>query len=190
MNILFLDNDKELKQLLKYLDSIGEINIFFCKDYAESISIYKSVNIDMVIINFTFTFGEETLNYILKENPQQRVITVSDILECSEVNGGIYCQQNYNKIRLLKPINTSQLVNCIKYFDNNKCQYCGNFETNNGLINIMDDVIRRFKGATYNKEIKTIDVDHSHKMIDIIQFLDNKNIDFQITKDTSIQINQ
>ena len=190
MNILFFEKDEELKLLLKYLDTTIGINLFLYKNCEECSNIYENQDIDIVIINFTLEFGKESLNYILEKNPKQKIITISDALECSEANGGDYCQTHYNKIRLLKPINTSELVRYIKYFESNTCRFCDNFNSSSGLVNIIGDIIRRFRNAKYNKEMKTIDIDYSHNMIDIIQFLNNKNINFSIISNTSIQINQ
>jgi response regulator RpfG family c-di-GMP phosphodiesterase len=188
MNILFLDDDKELTYLFQHLDTIDEINIFFCESEQKSINTYGNYHIDIVIINFTLDFGQKILDYILQNNPKQKVITISDVLECSEKNGCLYCQSNYNKIRLLKPINTSELVKYIKSFKHSDCKYYDNFDTNTGLVNIMEDVIRRFSGATYNKETKTISMSYPNKIIDIIQFLDTKGISFDILHNNSIQL--
>lgn len=189
MNILFLDDDKELTYLFQHLDATDEINIFFCKNEEESRVAYQENPIDIVIINFILEFGKKTLDYIVQINPEQQIITISDLLECSENNGCLYCQSNYNKIRLLKPINTSHLVKYIKDFDSNTCKYYDAFDSNHGLVNVMDDVIRRFGGVTYNKETKIIDLNYSNKIMEVVQFLDNKNIDFNILHSNSIELN-
>jgi len=190
MNILFLDNDKDLTHLFQHLDTTDEIDIFFCKDEIDTLNAYYNNPIDIVIIDFTIDYGKSVLEQILKHNQHQKVITISDILACSEHRGCDYCQEKYNKIRLLKPINTSQLVQCIKYFDSNQCRYFENFSSNDGLVNIMDDIIRRFNGATYDSKTKTIQMNYSSKIMDIIQFLDNKDIQFDILHNNSIQIKE
>ncbi|MCK5110561.1 MAG: hypothetical protein KAQ94_03495 [Arcobacteraceae bacterium] len=188
MNILFLDNDKELTALFKHLDTMEDWNISFCKNFEESCNIYDTQSIDIVIIDFILDFGKETLEYIVNKNPKQKVITMGDILECSEPKGCEYCKIHYNKIRLLKPVDTTQLIKLLKNFDNSTCKFYNNFESKAGLIKIMEDIVPRFTGASYNKEDRTITLNSDNYIIDVMQFLNKYKINFEVINDTTLQL--
>lgn len=180
MKILFIDTDKELETLVRHISSMGLFEISFCHHYDCGLETFHSQKFDIVIINFSFNFGSKVLNTILKENPQQRIITLSEDLACSELRGGDYCQKNYNKKRLLKPVNTSDLVSIIKDFDNWECQFKNKFNTPCGLIDIMDKIAHQYN-LSYDSKNKIIPFKHmDSNTLNFISILKEKEIKFDI----------
>ena len=62
------------------------------------------------------------MNYIIKTNALQRIITISDIYECSLKYGNKFCLENYSKERLLRPISHRDIIKILtgKSFIDNK----------------------------------------------------------------------
>ncbi len=49
----------------------------------EGSKLYCDYSYDIVFIDFVCYEGEKLMNFIIKSNPLQRIITISDIYECS-----------------------------------------------------------------------------------------------------------
>jgi len=60
---------------------------------------------------------------ILELNPKQKIIVVSDSLNCIDKVGCEVCPQKYNKNRLSKPISVETLLDLIIDFDNQQYHY-------------------------------------------------------------------
>lgn len=187
-NILLIDNDKVLVDLFNHLNDVSELNIFHCKDLEDASIIYNKHDLDIVIINFILDFGRDILAYIVESNPHQNIITISDAFEFSEPNGCDYCLSNFNKIRLLKPVSIPKLIDVMKNFNNHKCIFANKLDTKESIINIMEEIVPRFHGVVYDKQTKTLNLSEYSNIIDIFQFLNSKDIEFEFQNDTTITI--
>lgn len=188
MKILFVDNDKELESLFSHLSSVGDYETILGHSYEECIKEYKNNEFYIIIINFSLEFGKKFLEYILHDKPKQRIITISGKLDSSDNKGGEHCQLHYNKRRLLKPLNPSELIKVINNFDNTKCEFRNKFHTKSGLIEIMDKVVDQYTLLTYDETMHRVHFKHFDSQV--LQFLDNLkdcNIDFTLD-DTYIQL--
>lgn len=160
----------------------------FCTQGKGSESLYEKNKYDVVIINFTLDFGHDILEQILKVDPKQRVITVSEKLIGSEEKGGDYCQAHYNKRRLLKPVDIIELIKLIKNFDNNECKYKNKFYCNKGLIDIMNDIVKRYPNTTYDKMNHKIHSENIRYILDVADLLSKNNIDYTVVDEHTIKI--
>ncbi len=188
MNILFVDKDKELESMLHHFEQLRLANVFFCDSYQTSLDLYENNNIDIVIINFSLDFGQEILAVITEKTPKQRIITISEELVCSESRGGGFCKKHFNKLRLLKPISTKELISAIKDFDNQICKYGDKFDTVSGKIDVLDSILRRFDNVDYDKENKIITPKSIVNLVSVSSFLDKNSIPYTTDKDERIII--
>jgi len=78
---------------------------------------------DVVVLDFYMLGGLKLLNEITAYHPQQRVITLSGAIWCSEVKGCEYCTKHHQRKRVVKPFLFSELVRAINGFDTFTCQY-------------------------------------------------------------------
>jgi len=188
MKILFIDRDNQVESLLEHIVSMIKYEIFICHDFEQAIKEYNDNSIDIVIVDSTKDFGRKALNYILKKNVQQKVIIVSDCLEHTEPKGCDYCQEHYNQVRCLKPVNISELVGYLKDFYHDKCAYKDKFSSAHGLISIMDKIIKNIPFASYDKENKIVEFDQMNSdFYDFLFMLKEKKIQYT-TDDNIIQL--
>ena len=187
-NILLVDNDNELITLFKHLDHISDINIFYYKNMDDLLLIYEKNDIDIVVINFILDFGSKFMEYILNINPMQNIITISETLDNSESKGCDYCLENHNKIRLLKPVDVRELTKLIKNFHSYKCSFYNKFTSSSGIIDVMDKIVPRFNGVEYIKESNTFHLNKYSNIVEVVQFLDEKNISYDIKDNSKIEL--
>lgn len=188
MNILFIDNDKDLLSIFQYIDSMNDYHVDICDGTTDLIEIYTKNNYDMVIVDFSLDFGKTALDYILKTDPKQRVITISEKLISSEDKGGSYCQENYNKLRIMKPISINELVDHIVHFDTKTCKFVNKFDCKFGLLSIMNDIVRRFYGVKFDEDKKIITLNDPINTADIMTLLNKYKINYKYINDNEIII--
>lgn len=185
MKILFVDKDKEFENLFHEISSIGHYDVSFCHDCINGINDYDEHKYDIVLINFSLDFGQKILDHILSKNPKQKIITISNDLVCSETSGGEFCQTNYNKRRLLKPVNVFELVRLINNFDDIMCEFKDKFDYPCGLIQIMEKVVQQYSKLEYDKESKTVTFEKIDKqVIEFINVLESKSIKHSVFENT------
>lgn len=189
MNILLIDNDKELENIFGHISSTHIFEVALCHDIDTLNKEYQPEKFDIVIIDFTLDFANKALNTILNKNPKQRVITISGALQCSEPKGGEYCKKHYNKVRLFKPLNIHNLINCLKNFDNYQCKFRDKFHTPEGIIDIMDRIVQRYPYITYEKSNRLINIERvDSDYLDFIDILSSKNIKYELIDEKTIKI--
>ena len=96
--------------------------------------------------------------------------------------------KNYNKIRLLKPVSIPKLIKVMKDFNNQKCVFANCLDTKESIVSIMEEIVPRFHGVVYDKESKTLSLSEYSSIIDIFQFLNSKDIEFEFKNDVTIKI--
>ena len=162
MKILFVDGDKQVESLLVHISTMTKYEIIICHDFEQGVKEYNDNDIYIVIIDSTKDFGRKFLDYILKKNAKQKVITISDRLGRTESKGCNYCQEYYNKVRLLKPVDIHELVGYLKDFHHGKCAYKDKFDSPNGLISIMDKITKSIPFTSYDKHHNIVKFDSIH----------------------------
>lgn len=187
MNILIL-NDEDTLSTIEQLKSIMELDwkLFFPNSFKESEQLYKTNNFDFVIIDFVSENNTTLLDNILKDNPKQKIITLSQTLKCSDTYGCDNCRNNFNKRRILKPFKLKELYETIVNFDNLPCKYYNGFE--NKLV-FIDQIIEKYKSCQYNSEAKTIECSvynssNIKDFLDLEKLLESHNIPFRIEGST------
>ena len=112
MNILVIDTNNDISNLLTCI--MGLEDNFNIIKYNHTIEQYKENDIDFVIVDFSKQENENMLNEIIKINKNQKTITISESLSCSEKTGCVFCLEHYSRKRLLKTINLRNLYETIK----------------------------------------------------------------------------
>lgn len=79
--------------------------------------------IDVVILDHAVFHGIDLIHKILQIDNSLQMLVISGSAYCSEVNGCEYCQENYKKIRLLKPVVIKDVVKHIRDFSHYRCEY-------------------------------------------------------------------
>jgi len=118
MKILFIDNTSIQNSIrVGLLEQMAHHEIHLIGDMQEAVAFYLKESPDIVLIDFTIEHGIKILNEILKINPIQHIITISDSLDCSELLGCDYCLEHYKKRRVLK----HQPIHDLLYLIDNFC---------------------------------------------------------------------
>lgn len=129
MKILFVDKPSIQNSIrLGLMEQMAHHEVHLIDDYEEAIAFYINESPDVVILEFTVYFGMDVLFKILKINPQQKVITLSDSLDCSEFIGCDHCLKNYNKKRVLKHQGIHDLLYLIDNFEEMPCEFAHKLE--------------------------------------------------------------
>lgn len=188
MKILLLDEDHVIIEQLKHLVHLGNNWQILTSHYLN----YD--DIDLVIID---TFNEsynKIFQKILTINPQIRTITVSDQLKSNHPKGCEDCTSNYNRVRLLKPIQIKDLFQTIDKFDTiDRCSLIDSFKT---LDNIIPLIVNRFKNLFYDERLrlissKTLDTEskeHTMQIVALLALLEQNKIDYRVLDENSIKI--
>ena len=138
---------------------------------------------DIVFLNFTDANGKNILSYILENKPKQKIVTISNSLDCSEQNGCDYCKKNYNKYRIIKPAKLNDIVLSIK---SSICEY----EYCNGdLISKLAILSKPYETIIFEKDQMRFyftSKNKNHILSEIIMFIDiltKNSIDNEVYED-------
>ena len=124
MKILFIDNKSIQNSIrLGLLEQMAHHDVHLIDSYEDAIEFYISEKPEMVLIDFTVGFGHEALEKILKLNPIQHMITISDSFDCSEILGCDFCLEHYKKKRVLKKDGIHELLYLIENFPEMPCEF-------------------------------------------------------------------
>ena len=183
MKVLYFTNILDIKlpnTLLK-----EKLNFHTELEYEKALKLFDNNEYDVIVVDFSFENGQKFLNYIETTNPTQKLITVSDELEYSELEGCDYCSNNYNKRRLLKPLNTQTLVRYIIDFENQICKFKNKFLTTDGIIEVLDEILSTYSGVRYNKKSKIVTYGSTKELIDVTETFKKYNITYLVDIDTN-----
>lgn len=186
--VLFIDKDEELKILLEQISSLNIFNTVFSESFDEIKDIYQKGIFDIVIVNFSLKDGVDILDYILSIDPEQKTITLSEELICSDERGCELCQRDFNKKRLLKPITINKLINAINNFDNTPCRYQDKFNCTQGLIEIMPEILNRYNSVNYDDENKLVKINNISDVIEMFELFKDKDIALNFINDNELKI--
>lgn len=130
MKILFIDN-KSIQNSIRIglLEQMAHHDVHLVDGMEEAMASYLKESPEMVLIDFTISFGLEVLQKILEINPSQHIISISDSLDCSELLGCDYCLANYNKKRVLKHQGIHDLLYLIDNFYEMPCEFAHKFDS-------------------------------------------------------------
>ena len=127
--ILFIDeaNFKTDMRAQLLIDS-GDHEVDVVDTFEEVKSLYAKDKYDIVIIDFSRDFGEESLHYIDGINAMQDMITISKDEKYSEQLGCDYCLAHHKRRRLIPPFPFPDLLKYVEHFDVTSCAYKHKFE--------------------------------------------------------------
>lgn len=123
MKVLLYDNSIDdidtFKELLHILPLDTKLDAFI--SFEQFRHKYLEEEFDIVFIDLNNDWGEELLEFVKKENPNQRVVSISNRFYSAEVNGCEYCKKNYNRFRVIKPLKIDDIKDAI--LSNKRCEY-------------------------------------------------------------------
>jgi hypothetical protein len=187
-NILLVDSDIRFYNFLKSIsDSMGR-NLFFHNNYEDAVKSYLSDEIDLIITDSSLDYSKLFLKYIEENFPTQRTLVISEKLEYCVSEGCGSCLSNYNKKRILKPIDISSLIHLLNNFDKFECICKNRFSSPEGLIEIMEYIVKRFNGIKYFSAGRILFSMEDQSLDDASFFLQRHNVPFKIIDDTKIQL--
>ena len=190
MTILIIDTDHLIVNAMDHLQGIEPTWILLKSD--GTLNTYND-NID-IVVDFSTLRNRDILNDIIKIKQNQKIITISSELKCSVIKGCDFCIKNYNRRRLMKPIDIKTLHNTVKYFGEEECLY----STTNSFQNIelvLPTILNRFASYRYDQTMKILrPISHTNElyvtrdMINIIEILSTRNIKYSIINEVEIEI--
>ena len=191
MTILIIDTDYNIVNTLNLLKNIEpNWNIL---ESDGTLNKYNN-NIDLVIVDFSIPLNRDILNDIINIKQNQKTITASTELSCSVLEGCDVCIQNYDRRRLMQPIDINSLYKTIKYFEKEDCLY-SNTDSFHNIELILPLILNRFSSYNYDQTTKilhprsyTDDVHLIKDMISITEILSTHNIKYNLTNDSKIEI--
>lgn len=160
--------------------------------FEEAKELFGNDTYSIIVIDFTKNEGKEFLNFIQSKNVQQKIITMSDNFECSEILGCNFCIQNYKRKRIFRPINLKELTDAIKNFEQQSCTYMHKF---NNIMNLLDKIIEEFNHFSYDITSKQIlpkrGISESalvEEILEITTLLQDNHIKFQVDENYNINL--
>lgn len=122
------NEDMELvRRLLSKRFKVETIISDSCESIVEGFQKIKD-RIDTLVIDHHMNEGIKALNNLIALAPELKVIVLSSSVYCSDENGCGHCKENYNKMRLLKPVSKKTLISAIEAFHSDRCEYDGECE--------------------------------------------------------------
>lgn len=108
-NILIVDDSQKTINLLNLLlEEYTDFNTIVEKDYQKIINSYTNDKYEFIIIEHNCHKANELVNFVCTTNPQQKVILLSDSINCPiDCNT---CLASLKFVRLLKPIDPKSIL--------------------------------------------------------------------------------
>ena len=189
MNVLVIDDDIRTVDLVGILPSISkDYNILNTYGYEDGLKKYNNNKIDVVVADHSSYTDTKLLKKISEINPTQKTITLTKELSCGNKLNCDNCVENYNRSKLIKPVDPLDLHTTIKNFDEEECKF---FANSKNIVNVISGLSKKYYGCVYDEEHNTISISDtlSHKYIfDIINVLNKHYIKYEINKGDTIQI--
>lgn len=112
-NILIVEESKHILNILTILiNEYTQSNIIIATDYKKILDSYENDLYSHIIIEHNCHKSDELINYICSNNPQQKVILLSDSIDCPISCDT--CLSTLKFVRLLKPINPKTIIEYLK----------------------------------------------------------------------------
>ncbi len=141
MKILFID-EKSIQNSIRIglMEQVAHHEVSLIDEPEEAMAFYKRESPEMVLIDFSASFGLDALYKILEINPLQHIITLSDSEDHSELLGCDFCIEHYNKKRVVKHRGIHDLLYLIDNFSQMPCEYAHKFKKSVSQDEKVDEV--------------------------------------------------
>ena len=127
--ILFIDEENfQTDMRAQLLINSGDHEVDVVNSFTEVKSLFAKDKYDIVIIDFSRDFGEESLHYIDGIDAMQDMITISKDETYSEQKGCDYCLAHHKRRRLVPPFPFPELLKYVEHFDVTTCALKHKFE--------------------------------------------------------------
>jgi len=193
IKVLIYDNDQDdSKYILSILYVLNvEITMDRISSYDEGIELFKTHSYDIIFLDYFNDIGKNLIEFILKNNPKQRVITISDIHECATKHGIEFCLNNYNRERILRPL---EYIDVIKIFKTN--EYIDEKHSSDILLLKLRQIEKTLRLAVSDFEFDIVNLIFMNKekklyssyFFLIIEKLDTYNIQYKVDPVGNIEI--
>lgn len=158
----------------------------------EAKALFEKTPYEIVLVDFTYDEGREFLNFVMSSNTEQKIITMSDNFECSEALGCHFCNENYHRKRIFRPIKLKELTDVIKNFEQQSCTYMHKF---NNIVNLLYKIIDDYNHFLYDGDKKVIypkegiaESSLVDEILEITTLLQEKDIKFQVDERYNINL--
>ena len=193
MNVLIFDYNYEENYedyITPLTDNIKDLKAKICQCYEIALKEYQEKKYDFLIIDFTSKDGKKLLKFVLETNPQQKIITLGYELESSDERC-THCEKQYNKKRLIKPVNAVDIYHTIKNFDSSRCKYAHQFENPKELLS---ELVKRYDSFDFYEQTNMITKNRDSNdyllkdYIELIEILKHYNMKHKIIDEFVIRI--
>ena len=99
------------------------IEVDYTTDYTEAKELIMANEYQLVVIDLSEYTGVRIFGLITKLNPKQKIVTLEANASCKDTFGCSFCLETFNKRRLIRPYEFSQLKNLVTDFDNTPCHH-------------------------------------------------------------------
>lgn len=114
MKILIYDNNEGLKEFCELMRMIPiEYSLDFATDFLEFKEYFNKQKYNIVFTELERE-GQKNIEFIKETSPKQKLIILSAKTDCSEQLGCEFCKENYNQLRLIKPLDINDMVHSLK----------------------------------------------------------------------------
>lgn len=120
--LLVFDEETVNQSLANFLEN-HYYEVDCCSKMKEALKLLEKQDYDYILINFMVNDGNKLMEYVLDNNPKQRILTMSTTWVCSDKKGCKNCIDNYSKRRLMLPDDLNKLIPLLKSFDYVPCEY-------------------------------------------------------------------
>lgn len=194
--ILIIDESESCIQKLTILfKEHTSFNVDVTSDYDEALKFFNENTYENIIIDHNCKVSNPFMGYILEKKPEQRVILLSDTLDCPI--DCTNCLHTFHFVRLLKPINYKEVL---KYINTEYIFECpnkfrfenvDNLEKLYGFINIENNffyVRKEFLEEKIVVKAKSSSPMNFNELSKLQTFISKEYFKFEVEEDFSVVI--
>lgn len=195
MNILIYENNKTHNNYLLFLldtfkKHLKEIEVINAENYKDFISIYSENHFDIVFIDTENDNGSQILNYLLETNLEQNIVIMNNDYECIDELSCNITNKNYNKYRIIKPINQEELIQILK--NEKQDELFSNLSKELKILKIIEKQIDNYKLDLDKSEFIPMNNNFKEKILSstltILKMLDDHGIKYELLENYTIKL--
>lgn len=187
----YKETDKEHIEILENV--LSDHTLTTTNSLTQAQKLLEESEYDLILVDFTKEEGKEFLSYISQHIPEQKIITMSDNIECSALQGCEYCMETLKRKRVFKPLNLKELVHTIKNYEDMVCHYMHKFHN---IIHILEEIIHaKYNHFVYDKINQLIHPKEKYaesliveELIHITELLQLNEIDYSVNENYTIKL--
>lgn len=190
--LIYNDNLGDLEYLYNIVD-VMHLNIIADKktDFESFFNVYNKNSYDIVFIEYSINIWEELVTPIVKVNPAQKIILISNEYGCSGKNC-LPCKEKHNVHIVIKPILNTEIMNLFsKKF---KCEEYSRSKLEFNLLTISKKMNFNYGSIDFNRDTYSFEFDNINEtkkimiLTDLVSELKNIDIKYKVNENLNVSI--